>query len=112
MSTITYEQFQAVDIRVGRIIKIESFDRANSPSFKLTIDFGPELGIKHSSAQLRTDYSPPELIQKQCLAVVNFEPKNIAGFMSEVLVLGVPKKDGGLSLVGPIDDAEIGGRLY
>lgn len=112
MDFITYEQFQAVDIRVGRIIKVEPFERARNPSFKLKIDFGPELGIKHSSAQLRTDYSPQELVQKQCLAVVNFEPRNIAGFMSEVLVLGVPREDGGMSLVTPLDPAENGGRMY
>ena len=112
MSTISYEQFQAVDIRVGRIIKIEPFERARNPSYKLTIDFGPELGIKHSSAQLKNDYTPQELVQKQCLAVVNFEPRNIAGFLSEVLVLGVPKEDGGLSLVTALDQARIGGRMY
>ncbi len=110
--TITYEQFQAVDIRVGRIIKVEPFERANTPSFKLKIDFGPRIGIKQSSAQLRSDYSPQELIQKQCLAVVNFEPRNIAGYLSEVLVLGVPRDGGGLSLVTPLDPAEIGGRMY
>ena len=109
---ISYEDFQKVDIRVGRIVEVEDFERARRPAFRLKIDFGPELGIKQSSAQFKTDYTAEQLTGSQCLAVVNFEPKNIAGFMSEVLVLGVPKKGGGLALVRPVDEAEPGGRLY
>lgn len=112
MSTIDYDDFARVDIRVGRIIEVKQFDRARYPSYKLRIDFGDEIGIKQSSAQLKTDYTPDQLLASTCLAVVNFAPRNIAGFLSEVLVLGVPKPDGGLSLVRPIDEAEIGGRLY
>lgn len=109
---ITIEDFQKVDIRVGRIIEVEDFERAKFPSYKLKIDFGPELGVKQSSARFKADYKPEELLNKQCLAVVNFPPRNIAGFSSEVLVLGVDKVDGGLSLVRPVHEAKIGTRLY
>lgn len=110
--TISYEDFAKVDIRVGRIIDAQDFERARRPAYKLKVDFGPEIGIKQTSAQFKTDYTVEQLTGSQCLAVVNFEPKNIAGFMSEVLVVGVPKKGGGLALVRPVDDAELGGRLY
>lgn len=112
MATIHYDDFEKVDIRVGRIIEVEDFERTRQPSYKLRVDFGEEIGIKQSSAQLKTNYTPEQLLGKTCLAVVNFEPKNIAGFMSEVLVLGVPRDGGGLSLVRPVDEAIIGGRLY
>jgi tRNA-binding protein len=112
MSTITWLDFEKVDIRVGQIVEVVDFERARVPSYKLKIDFGPEIGIKNSSAQAKTDYRPEDLLGKQCLAVVNFPPKNIAGFESEVLVLGVPKLGGGLALVRPVDEAELGGRLY
>ena len=110
--TITYSEFEKVEIRVGQIIEVSEFERARNPSYKLSIDFGPEIGVKYSSGQFKDDYSPERLLGKQCLAVVNFEPKNIAGFLSEVLVLGVPRKGGGLSLVCPVDEAEPGGKLY
>jgi tRNA-binding protein len=110
--TITYEDFEKVEIRVGRVIEVAEFERARNPSYRLAIDFGPEIGVRHSAAQFKKDYSPEQLFGKQCLAVVNFEPKNIAGFLSEVLVLGVPKVGGGLSLVCPVDEAEPGGKLY
>jgi tRNA-binding protein len=109
---ISYEDFEKVDIRVGRIIEVTDFTRARVPSYKLKVDFGPEIGIKQSSAQAKTNYTPEQLLGKQCLAVVNFEPKNIAGFLSEVLVLGVPRVEGGLSLVRPVDEAQIGSKLY
>lgn len=109
---ITFEDFQKVDIRVGRIIEVEDFERAKFPSYKLKIDFGPELGVRQSSARFKSDYKPEELLNKQCLAVVNFPPRNIAGFSSEVLVLGVDKVEGGLSLVRPAHEAKIGARLY
>ena len=112
MNTIAYSDFEKVDIRVGKIIEVIDFERARTPSYKLKVDFGPEIGVKQSSAQAKTDYEPDQLLGKQCLAVVNFEPKNIAGFMSEVLVLGVPREGGGLSLVMPSLQAETGGRLY
>jgi tRNA-binding protein len=110
--TITFEDFEKVDIRVGKIIEVEDFPRARKLSYKLKIDFGPEIGIKQSSAQAKTDYTPEQLLNKQCLAVVNFEPKNIAGFLSEVLVLGVESSNGGLSLITPTYDARLGARLY
>jgi len=110
---ITYEDFEKIDIRVGRIIDVEDFPCAKNPSYKLTVDFGPEIGVKRSSAQLKTDYTPDRLLGRLCLAVVNFPPRNIAGFMSEVLVLGVPREGGGiLSLVTPLDEAVVGGRMY
>ena len=110
--TITYEDFEKVDIRVGKIIEVEEFPRARKPSYKLKVDFGPEIGVKQSSAQAKTDYTPEQLLNKQCLAVVNFKPKNIAGFLSEVLVLGVERTEGGLSLIIPTYEARLGARLY
>ncbi len=112
MATIHYDDFEKVDIRVGRIIDVQDFERARQPSYKLKVDFGEEIGVRQTSAQLQTNYTPEQLLGETCLAVVNFEPKNIAGFMSEVLVLGVPREGGGLSLVRPVDAAVIGGRLY
>ncbi len=109
---ISIEDFQKVDIRVGKIVEVVDFERAKFPSYKLKIDFGPELGIKQSSARFKSEYKPEELLDKQCLAVVNFPPRNIAGFSSEVLVLGVDKVEGGLSLVRPVHEAKIGARLY
>lgn len=109
---LSYEDFLKVDIRVGKIIEVADFERARVPAYKLRIDFGPEIGIKQSSARFAQDYSREELLGTQCLAVVNFPPKNIGGFISEVLVLGVPKSSGGLSLVRPVDEAQLGGRLY
>jgi len=110
---ITYDDFARVDIRVGRIIEVADFERAHNPSYRLRIDFGPAIGIKQSAAQFKQNYSPDQLTGAQCLAVVNFTPKNIAGFMSEVLVLGVPRADGnGIAIVRPADEGEIGGRLY
>ena len=112
MSFIEYEDFQKVDIRVGRIVEVSAFERAHKPSYKLKVDFGPELGVRQSSAQLATDYTPEQLLGRQCLAVVNLPPRNVAGFRSEVLVLGVPRRGGVLSLVTPLDEADLGGRLY
>ena len=109
--TITYEQFEQVDIRVGVITEVEDFPKARNPSYKLTIDFGAELGSKRSSAQL-TNYTPQELIGRQVIAVVNFAPRNIAGFLSEVLVLGVPMEDGKVSLLSPTREAVVGGKMF
>lgn len=109
---ITYEDFDKVDIRVGKIIEVHDFERARFPSYKLKIDFGPEIGLKQSSARLKSTYTFDELLNKQCLAVVNFAPRNIGGFISEVLVLGVDKEDGGLAIVRPADEAALGARLY
>ena len=109
--TIAFEDFQKVDIRVGTITEVEDFPRARSPSYRLTVDFGPELGVKRSSAQV-TSYTHDELRGRQVIAVVNFEPRNIAGFMSEVLVLGVPDADGQVVLLTPTREAVVGGRMY
>ena len=111
MSTITYDQFEAVEIRVGRVLRVEAFPKARNPSFKLWIDFG-ELGEKKSSAQLTTHYTPESLTGMLVLAVVNFPPRQIADFMSEVLVLGVPDADGQVVLVRPDQEVPLGGRLY
>jgi tRNA-binding protein len=109
---ISIADFQKIDIRVGKIIEVVDFERAKFPSYKLKIDFGQEIGVKQSSARFKSDYQPSELLNKQCLAVVNFAPRNIAGFNSEVLVLGVDKPNGGLSLVRPVHEAKLGARLY
>jgi len=108
---ITYEDFRKVDMRVGRVIEVEDFPEARQPSYKFEIDFGPEIGTKLSSAQL-TNYSRDELIGRQVVAVVNFPPKKIAGFSSEVLILGVDMEGGAVSLLEPRDEVIIGGRVY
>jgi tRNA-binding protein len=110
--TIEFSDFEKVDVRAGVITGVEDFPRARNPSFRLTIDFGPEIGVKRSSAQV-TNYTHDELVGMQVLAVVNFEPRNIAGFMSEVLVLGVEAADGsGITLLTPSRDAVVGSRMY
>ena len=108
---ITYDDFLKVDMRVGKVTKVEDFPEARNPSYKLEIDFGPEIGTKLSCAQL-TNYSQDELVGRQIVAVVNFPPKNIAGFLSEVLILGVPMEGEVVSLLEPRDEAIIGGRVY
>jgi tRNA-binding protein len=109
--TITWEDFATVDVRLGVITEVEDFPRARNPSYKLTIDFGPEIGVKRSSAQVTT-YSHEELRGLQVVAVVNFEPRNIAGFMSEVLVLGVPDEDGQVVLLTPTREGVVGERMF
>jgi tRNA-binding protein len=109
---ITFEDFEKVDIRVGRIIEVTDFERAHKPTYKLKIDFGVDIGIKQSSARFKSNYTPEELLNKQCLAVVNFPPRNIGGFNSEVLVLGVDREEDGISLVRPVHEAKLGARLY
>lgn len=110
--TISFEDFEKVDIRVGRIVEVDDLEHARLPTYKLSIDFGPEIGTKRSSARFKDDYRREELLNKQCLAVINLEPKNVAGFTSEVLVLGLGKVGGGISLVRPVDQAVLGARLY
>lgn len=109
---ISYQQFEDVDIRVGKIIDVQDFPEARKPAFKLTIDFGSEVGVKKSSAQLPTNYTKQELQGKLVMAVVNFEPRQIGPFMSEVLTLGIPDGNGGCMLVVPDKDVPIGGSLY
>ena len=109
---ITYDQFEAVDIRVGRITRAEPFPEARKPAIKLWVDFGPGIGEKRSSAQLTTHYTPEGLVGRQVLAVVNFPPRQIGPVMSEVLVLGVPDENGQVVLIGPGHDVPLGGKLF
>jgi tRNA-binding protein len=110
--TITFDDFMKVDIRVGRIVAAEPFPQARKPAFKLTIDFGPQIGLKKSSAQITVNHALEELVGRQILAVVNFPPRQIGPFMSEVLTLGVPDENGAVMLIGPARDVPLGGRLY
>lgn len=110
--TITFDDFMKVDIRAGRIIAVEDYPEARKPAFKLTVDLGPEIGIKRSSAQVTQNYSKEELTGRMVMAVVNFPPKQIGKFMSEILVLGVPDDGGNVMLIAPDRDVPIGGRLY
>jgi tRNA-binding protein len=109
---ITWEDFEKVDVRVGRVVAAEPFPEARKPSIKLTIDFGPEVGEKRTGAQLTAHYDVEALIGKQVVAVVNFPPKRIAGFKSEVLVLGVPDEAGEVVLLSPDREVPPGGRMF
>ncbi len=110
--TITYADFEAVDIRVGTVIDAQPFPEARKPAIKLTIDFGGEIGVKKSSAQLTVHYKPDQLIGRQVCAVVNFPPRQIGPFMSEVLTLGMPDEDGAVVLIKPDFRVPDGGRLF
>ena len=109
---IAYEAFEAVDIRVGTIVEARPFPEARKPAIKLTIDFGPEIGVKTSSAQLTVHYRPDQLIGRQVCAVVNFAPRQIGPFISEVLTLGMPDEDGAVVLVRPDLRVPNGGKLF
>lgn len=109
---IAFADFEKVDIRVGRVIKVEAFPEARKPAYRLQIDFGPEIGVKKSSAQLTTYYRMDELEGRLVLGVVNFPPRQIGPFMSEVLTLGVPGPEGGVVLIAPERDVPLGGRLF
>ncbi len=109
---IEYADFDMVDMRTGLVRAVEEFPRARTPSYRVQLDFGPEIGLKWSSAQAKRDYRADELLGRQLVAVVNLHPKNVAGFNSEVLLLGVPAQDGGLSLLVPSRPARPGGRVY
>lgn len=111
-STITWDEFEKVDIRVGRITRAEPFPEARKPAYKLWLDFGGEIGEKRSSAQVTVHYTPDQLVGRQVLAVVNFPPRQIGPVRSEVLVLGVPDADGAVVLIGPGQDVRLGGRLF
>ena len=112
MPSISFDDFQKVDIRVGTIIEAAPYPEARKPALKLVIDFGGMIGRKRSSAQITRHYEPEHLIGRQVLAVVNFPPRQIGKFMSEVLTLGVPDADGEVVLIGPGHEVPRGGRLF
>jgi tRNA-binding protein len=108
----TIEDFEALDIRIGRIVSVDDFPEARKPAFKLTIDFGDEIGTKKSSAQVVANYSKEDLQGRLVLCVVNFPPRQIGPFISEVLTLGVPDEKGEVVLMQPSSDVAIGVKLY
>ena len=111
-ASIAFDDFLKVDIRVGTILAAEPFPQARKPAFKLTIDFGPEIGVKKSSAQITQHYACDALVGKQVVAVVNFPPRQIGPFMSEVLTLGVPDEQGEVVLLHPSLVVPNGGRMF
>ena len=110
--TISFDDFLKVDVRLGTIVSAEPFPQARKPAYRLTIDFGPAIGVKKSSAQITRHYRPEDLVGRQVAAVVNFPPRQIGPFMSEVLTLGFPDADGEVVLIGPNLPAPNGGRLF
>jgi tRNA-binding protein len=109
---ITFDDFLKVDIRAGRVLRAEPFPEARKPAIKMWVDFGPEIGEKKTSAQVTAHYTPEALIGKQVMAVVNFPPRQIGKFMSEVLVLGVADAEGGIVLISPDKDVAAGERMH
>ncbi|MFM8679639.1 MAG: tRNA-binding protein [Alphaproteobacteria bacterium] len=109
---ISYDDFAKVDIRVGTIVGVDPFPEARKPAFKLRVDFGPEVGVKRSSAQVTVHYRPEDLLGRQVAAVVNFPPRQLGPFMSEVLVLGFPDEAGAVVLVSPSRAVPDGGKLF
>jgi len=109
---LSYAEFQRVDIRVGRVVEVLDFPEARKPAYKLRIDFGPEVGIRKSSAQATKYYTKADLLNRLVVAVVNFPPKQIGPYMSEVLTLGVPDAEGAVVLLQPEREVPIGGRMF
>lgn len=112
MAEISFDDFLKVDIRVGKIIEAESFPQARKPAYKLKIDFGNDIGVKRSSAQITVHYKLEDLVGREVLAVVNFPPRQIGPFMSEVLTLGLPDENGDVVLLQPTKEVPIGGRIF
>ena len=112
MSTITYDDFTKVDIRVGTILEAAPLEGARKPAFRLVIDFGPEIGTKKSSAQITVHYTPESLVGRQVAAVVNFPPRQIGKIMSEVLTLGFPDAGEAVVLIAPTHQVPNGGKLF
>lgn len=109
---IDYQDFTKVDIRVGEIVQVDNFPEARKPAYKLTIDFGTEIGIKKSSAQITKHYSKDDLMGRLIIGVVNFPPKQIGPFISEVLTLGVPDENGDVILLVPTNTVPKGGKMF
>ena len=112
MAEISFDDFMKVDIRCGTVTRAEPFPEARKPAIKLWIDFGGEIGERKTSAQITVHYSPETLVGRQVMAVVNFPPRQIGPFMSEVLVLGVPDENGAIVLLGPDKQVPEGGRMH
>lgn len=112
MAEIAYDDFLKVDIRAGRVVEAKPFPEARKPALKLRIDFGPDIGVKKCSAQITEHYAPDDLVGRTVLAVVNFPPRQIGPFMSEVLTLGLSDAGGRVVLVGPDREIEPGARLH
>ncbi|MBY6082439.1 tRNA-binding protein [Ruegeria arenilitoris] len=112
MGEISFDDFLKVDIRVGEVIRAEPYPEARKPAIKMWIDFGDEIGERKTSAQVTAHYTPESLVGKQVLAVVNFPPRQIGRFMSEVLVLGLPDESGEIVLIGPDGKVPVGGRMH
>lgn len=112
MVEISFDDFLKVDIRVGEVVRAEAYPEARKPAIKLWIDFGPEIGEKKSSARITAHYDPAQLVGKQVLAVVNFSPRQIGRFISEVLVLGLPDESDEIVLIGPDGPVVAGGRMH
>lgn len=112
MAEISFDDFLKVDIRVGKIIEAKAFPEARKPAYKLKIDFGKQIGVKLSSAQITVHYKLDELVGREVLCVVNFPPRQIGPFMSEVLTLGLPDENGAVVLLEPSKEVPVGGRIF
>ncbi len=112
VANLSYSEFERIDIRVGRVVEVQDFPEARKPAYKLRIDFGPAIGVMKSSAQATKHYTKSDLMNRLVVAVVNFPPKQIGPYMSEVLTLGVPDGEGAVVLLMPERDVPIGGRMF